>query len=153
MEKNELKLGVALTRCFFCGEAGDLLIDRRLRVGRSPVDACHDKARTRLANSKVSFSLACSKCEGYMKQGVILISIDDAKSDEGWNKPPTLDEDRKGWMPNPHRAGFFGVVTDDCIRRLINEPALVKWALKRRWMFIEHEVCRVTGLLECSHRI
>lgn len=119
---------VALTKCFFCGEDGIILLHKRL----GDVSKYH---------GKVVDMEPCSKCVEYMKQGVILIGIDDAKSETGWNHPPDKGSQaaRQGWMPNPYRTGAFVVVKEEAVERAVNVPELVAWAKQHRWMFVEHE--------------
>ena len=52
---------VGMTQCFFCGEAKEVLLDRRLR-NTLPHLACYDHE-------------PCEKCKEWMKQGIILISV------------------------------------------------------------------------------
>ncbi|OPZ66103.1 MAG: hypothetical protein BWY85_00039 [Firmicutes bacterium ADurb.Bin506] len=132
----------AMTRCFYCGEGANILIHKQLR----DISAAHDK---------VHDMQPCSKCEGYMRQGVILIGISDEKSDRGWQHPGEVKvRDRHGRMttvrgiPNPFRTGAFMVVSEDFIRRAFNPPELVSHVLRCRWAFIEHEALFKLGILE-----
>ena len=52
---------VGMTQCFFCMEAKEVLLDRRLR-----------KTLPRMA---VYDHEPCDKCKDWMKQGIILISV------------------------------------------------------------------------------
>ena len=93
------RLDVALCKCFFCQK------DDQLAIGKLLTTAPHGHGRIeQAAHGKVLNMDPCHKCRGFMKQGVILITIDPVKSGEGWNKPPA-GEDRRGWMPNPYRTG------------------------------------------------
>jgi hypothetical protein len=83
-----------------------------------------------------------------MKKGIILITIDDAKSGEDWNKPPLRNEERQGWMPNPYRTGGWLVITDDAAKRMF--PQMADWAIKHRFMFIEHEAAKMIGLFDAT---
>lgn len=106
---------VALLKCFFCGDDSEIVLNTRL----TPRDA----ANVRAMHQKVAHMEPCNKCKDLMKQGVILLTIDVKKSDPNWNRPPSGDE-RKNWMPNPYRTGGFFVLTDNGIRRAIQDEAI-----------------------------
>ena len=142
---SEPNLAVALTKCFFCGKDDKIVINMRLNpTAAAGVDAAH---------RKVLNMSPCPECAEYMKQGVILITIDDAKSDKDWSVPPPelYGEARNRWMPNPYRTGGFFVVKDEAIKRL-PQPKMVEWALKHRWIFIEHEMAKMLGLFENAQK-
>src|SRR5882724_2104754 len=97
---------VALAKCFYCLEAGEIIIQTRNILRPDPrVERMHDK---------VCSMSPCSKCAGYMKQGVILITIDEGKSAPDWNKAQ---------MPNPYRTGGFFVVKDEAVKRMLPKNA------------------------------
>lgn len=75
MSKN---LGVAMTRCFFCNEGDRLLLNTKL----TPSEAW----KVEKMNNCVIDMEPCVKCRDYMVRGVLLITIDSAKSDPGWEK-------------------------------------------------------------------
>lgn len=142
---------VALTKCFFCLEDGCILLATRYRQDGSPLHSLKPY------HGKVVDMTPCSKCAEYMKQGIILITIDPAKSEPGWEKPAPIYHKANPWsqqeeypgIPNPYRAGGFIVVTEDAIRRwLANQKDLLDWCLKHRWMFIEHEAAIQAGMIE-----
>ena len=81
---------VGVATCFFCGEAKEVILDRRLR-NTLPREACYDKE-------------PCSKCQGWMEQGVILISVKDG-----------------GEGDNPYRTGGWCVVTKEAFARAFPE--------------------------------
>ena len=131
--QDDEKFEVALTKCFYCGEANETILSKRLS---KPI-----AKQVKEMDGKVVSMTPCTKCEGYMKQGVILITIDPAKSDPNWYDPG------KGKMPNPFRSGGFFVVRDRAVKEMLaDEPELVEWAIKYRWMFIEHEAAAMVGL-------
>lgn len=135
---------VALTHCFFCGKPDKILLAKTYLPSGQPL---HDLEP---ANGKVIDMEPCQECEELMKKGVILLTIDSAKSDKNWNKPPDdrhlPPERRERWMPNPHRTGGFFVLTDDAIRRLISPEEMASHIIKYRWSFIEHEAAERLGL-------
>lgn len=126
---------VALTKCFFCGKGNEILLDRRLK----DISALHDKVRN---------MNPCNECQELMNKGIILIGIDEEKSDQGWSVPPVSLEQRKSWIPNPYRSGAFVAITEQAFERLINEPSLVEYGKKHRWMFIEHKALVHMGAIK-----
>lgn len=143
---------IALAKCFYCLEGGDLLIQSQNILFKNP--------KIERMNGKVIHMQPCSKCKGFMQQGIILITIDDAKSCPDWNKDPNKGRcpecdgrktDPKSWgkckhcdgsgrshfIPNPWRTGGWFVVTEESFRRMFSGDA-ADFGLKMRWMFIEH---------------
>lgn len=129
-------LEVALTRCFYCGDGNEILMNTRLTAAAA--------AQVKQVHNKVLNMRPCPKCEELMKQGIILITIDSSKSGEDWEKAD---------IPNPHRTGGFFVVKEAAVERMFNEqkPALA-FAKKHRWMFLEHEVAEKTGMFKMAAR-
>jgi len=80
----------------------------------------------------------CPKCKIAMEKGVILITIDNSKSEPGWERSR---------MPNPYRTGYYIVVSEEFIRRALPDN-LAEFGLKNRWMFVEHEVADRFGMLK-----
>ena len=118
---------VALTKCFFCGGDGCILLHRSL----GDISGAH---------GKVCDMTPCSKCAEQMKTHVMLIGIDNAKSDSNWHQPPADPRERKGWMPNPYRTGATAFLRDAAVDRIFNDPGMNEWAKQHRWIFVEHEV-------------
>lgn len=124
-------LGVALTKCYYCGGDSDILMNTRL------TERMAEKVKD--THGKVVSMQPCRKCEGYMKDGIILLTIDDEKSEEGWAHPG------EGKIPNPWRTGGFFVVREAAMDRLLQEP-LRSQVKKCRWTFIEEKIARAIGL-------
>lgn len=121
-------LGVALTKCYYCNDDSDIIINRTLTESRAKqVEGMH---------GKVVDMRPCNACKAQMEKGIILITIDEEKSDRDWDRAE---------MPNPYRTGGFFVVTEDAVKRLFPESHL-PFMLKYRWMFIEHEAAEKIGL-------
>ena len=119
---------VALTKCFFCMGDHQIILHKRL----GDVSEFHGKV--------VDLS-PCNKCQEYMEQGIILLTIDESKSPDGWEKDK---------VPNPFRTGGFFVITEEGFKGIFNtedHPALT-FGLKHRWMFIEHQAAVEMGLIE-----
>jgi len=126
------ELGVALTKCYFCGENDTIVMNTRLTK--------HMAEKVEELNGKVIHMNPCNKCQGYMKQGIILLTFDPHQSDPNWNEDP---------MPNPYRTGGFFVVTEEFLSRIL-QPEMFEWAKKHRFMFIEHEAAGKLGLFEAE---
>ena len=128
---------VALTRCYFCGEADRILLATRYHRVGNDMEPIHD---LKPFHDKVMDMEPCTKCAGFMKQGIILMTIDPDLSEKDWNKQP---------IPNPYRAGGFFVVTEEAIRRMLQKnKVMLDWCLKHRWMFIEHKAAKLAGLYD-----
>ncbi len=143
----EPQLSIALTKCFFCGQDDRILLGRRMTT-RNTLES---------ARGKVIDMEPCAKCAGYMKQGIILLTIDDAKSEPGWHRPPSEDNhhdhygtrpsQRRAFVPDPWRTGGFFVLREDAVKRIFTGEPL-EFALERRWCFIEHEAAVKVGLFD-----
>ncbi len=141
----ETQLSIALTKCFFCGESDRILLGKVMTT-RNTLEG---------AQGKVIDMEPCRKCAGYMEQGIILLTIDDAKSTPGWHRPPSEDDhsdhwgtrpsQRRAFVPNPWRTGGFFVMREEAVRRIFTGEAL-EFALKHRWCFIEHEAAEKIGM-------
>lgn len=134
MPDAENRIGVALTRCYYCGEGDRIVLNTRLTPEHARrVEEMHDK---------VIDMDPCQKCKDLMSQGIIIITIDSEKSGEGWEKSDT---------PNPHRTGGFFVLTEEACGRFM-PPELFDWAMKHRFMFMEHEGAENLGLFEAAKK-
>lgn len=127
------KFEVALTRCYFCCQGNEIVVNTLLiERAAAEVKKLHDK---------VINMQPCPKCEELMKKGVILLTFDESKSSPGWEKAR---------MPNPYRTGGFFVVKDSLVERAFDHPEAVKFALEKRWLFIQHEVAVQLGLFRLA---
>jgi len=127
---NDKTFEVALTKCYFCSEDADIVINRRLtKKAAKQVAEMHGKVISREP---------CSKCKKYMEQGVIVITFDDSKT------PPNPES-----TDDLYRDGGFYVLKDEAIERLADWPefnekaksALLK-ALEDRVIFLPGEFFR-----------
>jgi len=123
---------VALTKCFFCGESDKILLATHYNRNGEPL---HDLAPM---HNKVVDMEPCSQCADYMKQGIILIGIDAEKSAQGWEREK---------LPNPWRTGAFAVLKEEAILRMVNDKKVIDFAVKCRFMFVEHEAMAMMGVL------
>lgn len=124
---------VALTRCYFCGQGNEIILNTRL----TPAEA----KKVKELHDKVLHMEPCPQCKEHMSKGVILITIDTAKSGKDWEKER---------MPNPYRTGGFFVVKDSLIERAFTHPGALKFAKEKRFLFIEHEAAVQMGLFRIT---
>ena len=103
MNKQNSNFEVALTKCYFCGEGADIIINRLLTKKAAQQVAL-------LHNQVISREL-CPKCKEYMKQGIIVITFDDSKT------PPNTSS-----TDDLYRDGGFYVIKDEAIEHLISCP-------------------------------
>ena len=73
----------------------------------------------------------CDTCKGYMEKGILLISVDEAKS-----------SDRQ----NPWCTGGWVVVTEEAVRRMVKPDELADTICKRRMAFVPDEAWDMLGL-------
>jgi len=126
------ELGVALTKCYFCGKDDTIVMNTKLTEKMAKkVEGMH---------GKVINMDPCPECKGYMEKGIILLTIDEDKSEPGWNEDS---------MPNPYRTGGFFVLKDEACERFMS-PDMFEWAKKNRFLFIEHEAAKALGLFNAE---
>ena len=144
-------LEVALTKCYYCGEGDRIVLNIRLHPGFA--------YQVKQMHGKVIDTAPCSKCEEWMKQGIILITIDDKKSGDGWSKPDLVEYKERGITktyrppPNPYRTGGFFVITEDAMNRLVHGDEIKSFAVLHRFMFIEHEAAEKLGLFTATPKL
>lgn len=110
----------SLSQCFYCGGDKNEVVLAGLMKG------------DREAPRKAVWSMEpCDQCAHFMKEGVILIEVDEAKS-----------TDRQ----NPHRAGAWVVIKDEAIKRIVTTPELAEDILRKRVAFLPTEVWDAIGL-------
>lgn len=122
-EKPNVHIG--MTRCFFCGEHKDIIIQKRLTP--KPMKAFRE------ADDHVVDYEPCQKCKKMMEIGVILMIYDDEKTNS---------------EEVPYRTGKILCVKDEAIKRLVNDEKMVEQALKKRAMFFPEKIAKMTGLLD-----
>jgi hypothetical protein len=109
----------SIEKCFFCnGDKGVILFGRLRDDAEAP--------RAVVINYE-----PCDTCKGYMQQGIILISVDEKKTDD---------------MKNPWRSGGWVVVKDALIERAVSSVELRDDILKKRVAFLPDEVWDRFGL-------
>lgn len=109
----EFGLNPTIPICFVCGEnKNEIVLLGAAHKGKAPRHMCLDTA-------------PCDKCKGYMKQGVILISVKDGESGE-----------------NPYRTGGWCVVKKEAMLNVINDPSLLDTGV----MFVPDQAWEMLGL-------
>lgn len=131
------KSHVGMTRCFYCNEYSEILLDTRLR-NSLPRDCGVINMRP------------CSKCEGYMKQGIIVIVVQKASLEAEERRlavlgTPDKNHPQEG-ICNPHRTGVWVVMREEALRRLVRDEKLLESILRYRWTFMDDETAEATGL-------
>ena len=112
------RLGLAIPRCYFCGESKNEIIMNRFLT---PASA----KKVNEAHNKVIDKEPCDKCKEFMKQGVILIEVSDNDPD--------------------YRLGGFAVIKDEAISRIFPEKE-ASTLLKMRAGFIATSLWSLIGL-------
>jgi len=107
------KLGVAITKCFYCRRDKDeILINTHLTErATKEIEKCH---------GKVINTEPCDKCKEYMEKGIICIGVKDGETD------------RK----HPHRTGDFIVFKEEILDLINEQPELVEHIKKTRVMYL-----------------
>ena len=114
------------TRCYYCGKESGQLID--------------NKFQNILNQETNTFDVEpCIECKDHMKDGIIVITVEDNTSLDEFDKP----------IPNPVRTGQFGVVTEDFVKALVTDDDLQEEIIKSRYMFMEDSIW--TSLLELAN--
>jgi len=112
-------LNPGIELCFFCNkEKSIVLFGSALKGERAPHKAVYDHA-------------PCDACANLMKQGVLLISIDEKKS--------------AGNHKNPWRTGGWVVVKDAFIQKVF-QPEVAIDVIKKRVAFLSDEAWDLFGL-------
>jgi len=119
--------------CFFCGEPKNELILAGAAMRRL---TGFDDGQQATAHKVVIDKSPCDKCAEFMKLGVIVITVDEAKSN--------------GNFDNPYRTGGWFVISDDGIRRMEMPAEMTEQILKQRVAFIEHEAAVRAGMFEAA---
>ncbi len=125
---------VALTKCFFCGGPGDIVLATKYRFDHTPVvnvkEHFHDKVRD---------MAPCNSCKEYMKIGIILISVRDGEMDK-------IKADmvaHPNTLPNPYRTGCFTVMREEAAKRMFTADTDM---FRFRWTFVEDKLWDMIGL-------
>jgi hypothetical protein len=118
----------AMYNCFYCNETAGIILPGANTKAFREVGLADGSGKMN-TNIGVMDMQPCPKCEGYMEQGVILVSCknEDAGSD------------------NPYRTGGWIVVRDEFIERNIKPKELSESIIKRRFCFVPDEAWDLMG--------
>lgn len=120
----------SLDQCFYClGDKGVVLFGKLKQQTKEALGAHDGRAPHKICLDREP----CDECKEHMAQGVVLISVDEARSTD---------------MKNPYRTGGWCVVTDDMIERLIEPAELREAILRQRVAFLPDEAWEMLGLPE-----
>ena len=119
-------LGIALTKCFFCGNDDKIIINTYFTKNKSQ--------RIKEMHGKIIDTDPCPKCKKYMEKGIILIGYDTEKSD--------LDNLPEGFW----RTGEFIVLTENGFRDLAEYLDMpieqIENVFKQRFLFIPTHIAQ-----------
>ena len=120
----EKKLETALTKCFYCGKDDRIVMNSTL----TPYHA----NKVKDMHGKVIDKAPCNDCEGYMKDGIIMIGVRDGESGD-----------------NPYRTGVFCVLSESYVKRITEQHLeLQEQVLKSRMFYMEEKVYTELGILK-----
>lgn len=134
--------------CYFCNEPkNELILMGELKGDReAPRNTVFD-------------DYPCDKCEGYMKRGVILISVSNNAEEDDKRDRVAYEREKshylsmrygnkpfRPYLQNPHRTGGWVLVSEQYITRVMQPQELVDHLLKCRTAFILDEVWDKLGL-------
>jgi len=113
-------LNPCIPKCFFCNEDKNEIV----LPGYIPGDA-------EAPRNAVFDKVPCDKCQDYMRQGIILISVNEKLSED---------------LENPYRTGGFAVVKESAIREMVKPSELMEAICKKRVAFIGDDAWHNLGL-------
>lgn len=128
-------LNPTIPTCFFCGQskneimllgaAGDKIAkDMGKEDGEMPMNCCMDMS-------------PCEECAGYMKQGIMFISIRDGETNK----------------EQPYRTGKLWVLKEEAVNGFLkNDSELLDNILKCRFCFIEDSIAEQIGLTNLEEK-
>lgn len=126
-----------MEQCFYCmkdvgvilwGHIGEKKKDALWKAGLTTgTDDSTGKAPFRACLNREP----CSECKDWMAQGIILISVDEEKSED---------------LQNPWRTGGWIVVKEGAVRRMIDSPELLERVLEQRVAFLPDDAWDMLGL-------
>ena len=111
-------LNPAVPVCFYCGQDKNQV----LLPGRLPGD--REAPRHAVWNME-----PCETCQGYMQQGIILISV----------------KEEYGGDSNPFRTGGWLVLKEEAIRQMV-DAGLAEQVCESRWAFVPDNVWGILDL-------
>lgn len=132
-------LNPTLTTCYYCNEPADLLLVGSQTKRFKELGLASSDGEMKM-NIGVIDARPCAKCQDYMQQGVILISMRDGEESE----METAKHEKR--LANPYRTGGWIVVREEYIRRVIDSPILTRQILRQRVCFVPDSAWDKIGL-------
>lgn len=124
--------------CFYCQKAkevvllGAMTIERRDRLFGPGHSSYDDKPGDAAAPREAIYNMdPCDECKSWMEQGIIFISYDPARTEEG--------------ARNPCRTGGWVVIREEAVKRMLQGNVLEQ-ILEKRFSFVDDEVWDKLGL-------
>jgi len=124
--------------CFFCQEAKEVVLLGAMSPARRDAlfgpghSSPNDTQYSAEAPHEAIYNMEpCATCDSFMRQGIILISVD----------PDQSGEDHL----NPWRTGGWCVVTEDAVKRWFT-GTMLNSVMHRRFAFVEDKVWDHLGL-------
>lgn len=111
------KLGIALTKCYFCGKDDKIVMNTRLTT--------YFANKVEEMNGKVIDKEPCNECKKLMKMGVMLISV--------------RDDDPE------YRTGSMAVIKDEAIKKIFPKEE-AETLLRMRCGFISDSLWDAIGI-------
>lgn len=127
----------SLDICFYCQEARGVVLFGQFNpvraLGKELAATLDGPPGDRKAPDKIVMNKEpCDKCKEYMKKGIILISVDESKSDD---------------RQNPWRTGGWVVVKEEAVRSFgIKSEELLEDICKTRLAFLPDDAWDKLGL-------
>ena len=120
-------LNPTMNTCFYCGKTKDILLVGA-RVSKFKEAGLADSTGKMNMHIGVTDMEPCSKCAGYMKQGIILVSCKDDTEPE-----------------NPYRTGGWLVIKEEALGKMI-DTKLFEQIKKTRFSFVPDDAWDMLGL-------
>lgn len=133
-------LNPTMTNCYFCGEPSEILLVG-IAVNQFKKAGVHVSKDGRMPHEIGYINTnPCQKCEGYMKQGIMFISIRDGEEKE------IEQANQEKRIPNPHRTGKICVITEAGLHQMRLSIPLEEQILHARFVFIPDTTWGILGL-------
>jgi hypothetical protein len=122
----------SVEKCFVCGEDKGVVLFGLLSPAQREAFIEAGVGGGAEAPREVTLNKEpCTKCEEWMEQGVILISVDAEKTSD---------------MQNPHRTGGWCVLTESAVKRMITDAELLEDILHRRMSYVPDDAWDMMNL-------
>lgn len=103
--------------CYWCGEQkGEVALLGAALKEQAPMHMVLDR-------------VPCEKCQGYLKEGIMFVSVRNGESGD-----------------NPYRTGKLCVIKEEAVRRFVQPHELLEEVLRKRICFIDDSAWAKLGL-------